>query len=92
MRTLGKLNWPFPDYGTDEAHQWVPNTIIRPLATRVLCVAKTRVEGAWAAYCDAVPGMSHDAEAVEVLHTGQKMFEQHARAVFPEFEGVPYAR
>lgn len=58
---------------------------------RVLVVAKTRVECSWAAYIDAVPGMNHAMEADAVLNHGDKLDERIARAVFPEFEGVPYA-
>jgi len=59
---------------------------------KVLCVAQTRIEGAWSAYCDAVEGMNHDFEAEKVLAYGAKLPEIVARAIFPEFDGVPYAR
>ena len=67
-------------------------TIYRyPLAQRVLAVAKTRVEGAWCVYIDAVPEIDHIAEADAVLAHGCKMQERIARLLFPGFEGLPYA-
>jgi len=70
---------------------FIPLFLRRALAMRVLCVATTREEGAWAAYCDAVPGYDHQAEEDAVLRHGDKLPEPVARALFPHFEGVPYA-
>ncbi len=70
--------------------EWRAYVHVFPLACRVLCVATSRIEGAWCAYCDAVPGMLHDQEYPAVLAHGDKMGESIARAMFPEFEGVPY--
>ena len=75
----------------EEAQAFLPHTEWRALAPRVLVVAKTRVECAWAAYIDAVPGRNHDEEAGEVLDYGAKLPEEVARLLFPRFEGVPYA-
>ncbi len=61
------------------------------LATKVLVVAKTRVEGSWAAYVDAVPGQNHREERHEVLREGTKLPEAVARVLFPEFKDLPYA-
>ena len=67
----------------------------RALANRVLCVAVMRIEGAWCAYVDAVPGVNHQVEALAVADNGDKLPEHIARAVFlsyrGHFEGVPYA-
>jgi hypothetical protein len=63
----------------------------RALAQRVLVVARTRIEGAWAAYCDAVDGRDHVAEQEGVLRMGAKLDESVARVLFPEFEELPYA-
>ena len=63
----------------------------RALASRVLVVACTRVEGTWAAYCDAVPGYDHNDEQEAVLRYGDKITEPFARVLFPEFESLPYA-
>ncbi|KKL26843.1 hypothetical protein LCGC14_2391190 [marine sediment metagenome] len=71
---------------------WKPTVRIFPLANRVLAVAATRVEGTWAAYCDAVPGDKHTAEANAVLANGDKLMEEVARVLFPMFKDLPYAR
>ncbi len=75
----------------EEANAFVP--IIRhcALAARVLVVARTRVECAWAAYADAVEGSDHRHERAAVLDTGAKVDERLARVLFPEFADVPYA-
>lgn len=69
---------------------WEPTTARFALASRVLIVAVTRIEGAWSAYCDAVPGIRHDDEWEEVWRTGTKIPEKMARALFPQFEDLPY--
>ena len=75
---------------TDEANVWRPRVLHVALATRVLVVARTRVEGMWCAYIDAVPGMHHGIELGAVLDLGSKLPESFARVLFPQFEGVPY--
>ena len=74
-----------------EALVFEPCIVHVALARRVLVVAKTRVECAWAAYIDAVPGENHDRERLAVLAKGSKLPEVLARILFPVFEGVPYA-
>ena len=76
----------------DEAQSWSALTVRRALAGRVLVVARTRIECAWAAYCDAVPGENHDREECPVLDYGAKLDESLARLLFPQFDEVPYAR
>ena len=67
MRLLGEHQLPFPEQGNRaECEAWRPIVRRRAIASRVLVVARTRIEGAWAAYVDAVPGMNHDAEFEEV--------------------------
>lgn len=73
------------------AREFTPVIRRRALASRVLVVARTRIEGTWAAYCDAVPGYDHDHEERAVLLRGDKLPERVAVALFPEFDGVPYA-
>jgi hypothetical protein len=75
----------------EEAADFVPMIRYRALSSRVLVVARTRVECAWAAYCDAVPGQNHRAELEPVLDYGAKVDEPLARLLFPQFDGVPYA-
>ncbi len=84
---------PFPKRGDKAAiDAWTPVVIHRALSMRVLAVARTRIEGAWAAYIDAVPGMNHRSEIEPVLDNGDKLPEDVARAMFPAFDHVPYAR
>lgn len=75
-----------------EANHWKSHIIVRALAERVLAVAKTRIECAWAAYVGDVPGLVHDAEWFCVLIAGAKLDEPVARSIFPELSEVPYAR
>ena len=70
---------------------WTPTVRIHALANKVLAVAATRVEGTWVAYCDAVPGDKHTAEANAVLANGDKLMEEVARVLFPIFADIPYA-
>lgn len=76
----------------EETKAWTPSVCIYPLHSKVLCVAKTRVEGMWCAYCGPVRGECHDEEYQWVLQHGQKMTEDVARALWPQFKEVPYAR
>lgn len=75
----------------EEASAFVPMTPFVALSARVLVVAKTRVECAWCAYCDAVPGVDHRSEIGPILRHGAKVEESLARLLFPEFADVPYA-
>ena len=101
IKTLPKA-WQdhFPtDWET--APNWKPIIIRRGLGRTVLCAARTRIEVAWAAYIKGIPGnqgvlfpplLGEDEELLEVLASGTKLSESIARAIFPEFKGVPYAR
>jgi hypothetical protein len=75
----------------DEARTFEPIIRARALSSRVLVVANTRIECAWAAYVDAVPGFNHRHERAAVLETGAKVDEAVARVLFPEFADIPYA-
>jgi hypothetical protein len=88
MKTIGQF--PFPET-PDEARSWKAHYTYHALASKVIVTAKTRVEGAWVAYIDAVQGQSHEAEWHTVLTHGNKLWERVALAIFPEFEGIPYA-
>jgi len=88
MKQLGEYQLPFPDSPKDEWHPIVRN---RVLAMYVLAVAQTRIEGAWAAYIDAVPGQNLNQETQEVLDIGNKLPENIAKVLFPYFDGIPYA-
>jgi hypothetical protein len=73
---------------------FVPLVRWRALSRQVLAVARTRVEGKWSAYCDAVRGEDHDAEAEDMVRRGQasKLPHDVAIVLFPEFREVPYAK
>ena len=88
MNIIGAMAFPETP---QEAKTWMPMIQVRAIASRVLCVASSRVEGTWAAYCDSVPGANHNCEFREVLRQGCKLQEHVARAVFPQFAEVPYA-
>ena len=90
MKTIGESGFEFPET-LDEVQEWKPVVIWSALSVRVLAVARTRVEGAWCAYIDAVPGQNHDNEQAPVLLHGAKMSERVARAIFGAMEGIPYA-
>ena len=93
-KALGKYEFVFPET-PEEAKTWKEDGYVkvhRVPARRVMAVAHTRIEGAWCAYIDAVPGMNHDNEWQEVLKTGDKLSEKVALAMFPMFEGIPYAQ
>ena len=90
MRTLG--HYQFPEVGNkEEGEQWTAAIHRVALSRFVLCVARTRIEGAWAAYVKDVLGENHDAEEDGVLRIGTKLQERVARVLFPMFEGIPYA-
>jgi hypothetical protein len=94
MKILGKSEFKFPE-NSEEKEDWSVNGYYfryGALASpRVMAYAHTRVEGAWCAYIDAVPGQNHDHEWQEVMRYGGKLPESIALLIFPEFEGLPYA-
>ena len=89
MKKIGPFEFPET---SGERTAWRPDTCHRALAARVLCAMTTRPDGKWAAFVDAVPGMSHPREQARVLEHGQKLPESLARAVFAHVpEELPYA-
>ena len=84
------MDFNFPT-APEEALAWKVTFIRRALHFQVLAVATTRVEGAWAAYIFPVPGQNHDHEWQAWETDGDKLPKAVALAIFPEFEGVPYA-
>ena len=89
MRKIGKVNFP---ENHEDYKEWKPLILRSALASTVLVVAKTRVEGAWSAYCLDVPGKNHDCEVERVLQEGDKVSERIARVMFPYFIDIPYAK
>lgn len=61
------LSGHFPKRGDSAAvDAWAPFTAHCALDRNVLCVATTRIEGAWSAYVAAVPGVNHGRERAAV--------------------------
>ena len=92
MRTIGNLEFPERGDSLEVVNGWVPETRRMALATHVLVVANSRIEGTWAAYIGVVPGVNHDREWQEVRKSGSKLDKHIALAMFPLFDGVPYAK
>ena len=91
MRQIGQFQ--FPDQGNvEEGAAWEPAVRFRALNRDVVAAAQTRIEGKWNAYIASVPGLNHENEYQEVLLGGSKLEAAVALAMFPEFEGIPYAR
>jgi len=87
MKTIG--GYEFPE-NEEEAELWKPAVHVAALAGTVLCVATTRIEGKWKAYCDSVPGKNHDEEWQKVKYDGCGLLPEVARAIFPVFKDIPY--
>ena len=93
--TRDRGSWPvwaiehFPD--PEETDQWEPLVWHYALHGQVLAVAKTRIEGAWKAYCANVPGHDCSQEEQYVLDFGNQITEAIALAIFPHMKGIPYA-
>ena len=75
----------------EEAKAFRPRVRHIALASRVLVASITRVECTWRAYCDAVVGWKHTEEVRGVLDHGDTVPERIARAMFPEFDEIPYS-
>ena len=88
MKTIDRFE--FPETKT-ESLDWKPLTRRKALHSNVLCHARTRIEGMWAAYIFPVPGVNHEEEEWLWKTEGNKLPEYIARAMFPEFGELPYA-
>jgi hypothetical protein len=89
MKTIGSFVFPSDPL---EAKEWKPTFHRRMLHRHVMCLAKTRIEGRWNAYCFPVPCKNHDEEEYLWETEGVKIPEQVASVLFPMFSGVPYAK
>lgn len=89
MKTIGQFE--FPETQEDMA-QWAPSMSHQAIHRTVLLVAKTRVEGSWSCYCTPVPGKNHDEERYLWKTQGAKVGAAVARAAFPLFAEIPYAK
>jgi len=91
MKNIGERGFEFPETA-DEAKAWEPHTERHAMHHEVLVHARTRTEGAWAAYCYPVPGRSHRDEEHLWREIGAKLPSDIALAIFPSFAGIPYAK
>lgn len=58
--------------------------VTRALANKVLVVAVVDEDfRRWAAFIDAVPGMDHEQEKIEVARVGNKIPYEIAKLIFP---------
>jgi hypothetical protein len=74
----------------EEADNWTPVLIYKPIHSKVLLVAKTRIEGTWSCYVTPVPGHNHDEEICLWENHGVKLHRLMAQAAFPQFNDIPY--
>lgn len=88
MKPIGLYEFPTT---REEASLWKPTIQRHALDRTVLAVAKTRIEGAWAAYIKGVEGQNHQAEQEDVLYNGTKLSETLALQLFPNYKDIPYA-
>ena len=93
MRKMGSFE--FPEKSGPNCHiecdEWKPVLRRVMLHRQVMCLAKTRVEVTWNAYCFPVPGINHDNEEHLWEYKGSKLLSSIALILFPDFEGIPYA-
>jgi len=89
MKTIDRFEFPET---VGESRSWKPVTRRKALHSQVLCHARTRIEGMWAAYIFPVPGMNHEEEEWLWKTEGNKLPEDIARAIFPAFRELPYAK
>lgn len=89
MKNISGFNFPETK---EELINWKCITKRYMLHRCVMCLARTRVEGTWNAYCFPVPGQNHDTEEYLWKTEGVKLPEQVAKIMFPSFDKVPYAR
>lgn len=71
---------------------YIPVLRIHALHRNVIVLAASRIEGTWKAYCAPVAGVDHEKEYIHVHEHGVDVGGNIARAIFPQFKGVPYAK
>ena len=79
--------------------QWKPTIVAYEMTPQILVVARDRIDGSWRAYIGVNPMLLGDRDAEyekflrkQVLDSGDKVAEDIARAMFPNFREMPYAR
>jgi len=61
------------------------------LASKVLAVAVIHPYG-WTAFCDAVPGLDHEEEYMDVARDGDKLLKELAVEIFPDLKEEEYLK
>jgi len=89
MKKIGPLYFP---ENTEEARDWKPWIRWKAIHRQVLLVAVLRIEGKWKCYVVVVPGENHDEEYKLWARDGVDIGERLARAAYPEYADIPYAR
>jgi hypothetical protein len=83
----------FPDERDQKSiDAWKKSYCVRAIHCKVLAVAVTRIEGAWACYLAPVDGQNHDDEWFDVWQHGVKQPKDVADVLFPRYAHLPYAR
>ena len=77
---------------SEQEQQWRPRIARYSLGPNVMVVARTRIEGAWGAYCAPVQGLSISHDEKFTLDNGTKLPEKIARAIFDQFEELKYVQ
>ena len=87
---INEMKFNFPET-KEELINWTYQKQRYMLHRNVMCLAKTRIEGRWCAYCFPVPGKNHDKEEYLWKTEGAKLSKKLAENMFPEFKELPYA-
>lgn len=91
MKQIGEFLFP---ESAAEAGGWIPEIMVIALHQKFVLMAKTRIEGAWKCYGIPIPGEGDQVkEAVARWREhGVSIQADIARAAFPLFADIPYAR
>ena len=72
--------------------EFEPKIFRQTLAHDIVVVARTRIEGTWKAYIGSTTERRHEDAVPTILMRGAPVHEAMARALFPQFKDLPYAR
>jgi hypothetical protein len=68
------------------------NKIIYKALSQSVIVAAVEYQEGWASYIGAVAGENHDLEYWDVVNFGNKITEELAKVIFPEFSNKEYRK
>ena len=72
--------------------EFEPKVFWRTLARNIVVAGRTRIEGTWKCYIGSTEERSHEDAVPAILSRGTAIHEPLARAIFPHFKDLPYAR